>query len=70
LARECADRFQANGSQYWLFHGRRVIIADGSTVSMPDTPANQEAFPQHGNQKPGCGLPIARIVVLLSLAIQ
>ena len=35
---------------------------------MPDTPANQRAFPQHSNQKRGCGFPIARIVVLLSLA--
>jgi hypothetical protein len=35
---------------------------------MPDTPANQRAFPQHTNQKRGCGFPIARIVVLLSLA--
>jgi hypothetical protein len=45
-----------------------VIIADGSTVSMPDTPENQAAYPQHGLQKKGCGFPIARIVVLLSLA--
>ena len=37
-------------------------------VSMPDTPENQAAYPQHSNQKPGCGFPIARIVVLLSLA--
>ena len=49
----------------WLFHGRRVVLADGSTVSMPDTPENQAEYPQHGNQKPGCGFPIARIVVLI-----
>ena len=35
---------------------------------MPDTEANQEAYPQHGGQKEGLGLPMARIVVLLSLA--
>jgi Transposase DDE domain len=35
---------------------------------MPDTPENQVAYPQHGNQKPGCGFPLARIVVLLALA--
>jgi hypothetical protein len=68
LVRESADRFQAHGSKDWLFHGRRVVVVDGSTVSMPDTSANQKAFPQHSNQKPGCGFPIARIVVLLSLA--
>jgi len=43
-------------------------MVDGTTVSMPDTRANQKAYPQHTNQKPGCGFPIARIVVLLSLA--
>jgi hypothetical protein len=36
---------------------------------MPDTPANQKAFPQHTAQKPGIGFPIARLVVLFSLAV-
>jgi len=26
---------------------------DGTTVTMPDTPANQEAYPQVYNQRPG-----------------
>ena len=30
----------------WLFQGRPVKIVDGSTVSMPDTPENQAAYPQ------------------------
>ena len=68
LVRESAERHERRQSREWLFHSRRVVIADGSTVSMPDTPANQRAFPQHSNQKRGCGFPIARIVVLLSLA--
>ena len=68
LVRESADRHEKRQVRDWLFHGRRVVIVDGSTVSMPDTPANQQAFPQHSNQKRGCGFPIARIVVLLSLA--
>jgi hypothetical protein len=68
LVRDTAEKLQDNAPGAWLFHGRRVIIVDGSTVSMPDTPENQTAFPQHGLQKKGCGFPIARIVVLLSLA--
>jgi hypothetical protein len=68
LARETADRLQDDAPEGWLFHGRRVVIADGSTLSMPDTPENQAEYPQHSAQKPGCGFPIARIVVLLSLA--
>lgn len=33
-----------------------------------DTAANQEAFPQNSEQKPGLGFPIARLVGLISLA--
>ena len=52
----------------WLWHGRHVHLVDGSTVSMPDTEANQQVWPQHGVQPKGLGFPIARMVVLLSLA--
>jgi hypothetical protein len=41
---------------------------DGSTVSMPDTEANQRAYPQLYNQKPGVGFPIARIAAVISLS--
>jgi Transposase DDE domain len=52
----------------WHWHGRAVKIVDGSAVSMPDTEENQQAYPQPGNQAPGLGFPVARIVVVLSLA--
>ena len=52
----------------WLWHGRHVHLVDGTTVSMPDTPENQEAYPQPPSQEKGLGFPIARLVVLLSLA--
>ena len=52
----------------WLWHGRHVYLVDGTTVSMPDTPGNQEAYPQNPQQKEGLGFPIARVVVILSLA--
>jgi hypothetical protein len=68
LARDTADRLGDHVPMTWLFHGRRVVIADGTTVSMPDTPENQAAYPQHGLQQPGCGFPLARIVVLIALA--
>lgn len=48
--------------------GRPVKVVDGSTVQLPDTPANQKAYPQPATQKPGCGLPVMRLVVLFSLA--
>jgi hypothetical protein len=44
-------------------------VVDGSTITMPDTPENQAEYPQAKTQRPGCGLPIARILVVFSLAV-
>ena len=52
----------------WLWKGRHVSLIDGTTKSMPDTPANQEAWPQPTTQQPGLGFPIVRMVLLISLA--
>src|SRR4051794_34556557 len=54
--------------QRWLWKGRQVYLFDGTTVTMPDTPANQAAYPQVYNQGPGLGFPIARIGAVISLA--
>lgn len=51
-----------------LWCGHHVTVVDGSTLSAPDTPENQKAFPQQRSQKPGCGFPTLRLVALLSLA--
>jgi len=51
-----------------LWCGRHVKVVDGSSVSMPDTEANQECYPQPSGQKPGCGFPVMRIVAVFSLA--
>ncbi|HYM86479.1 MAG TPA: IS4 family transposase [Pseudoxanthomonas sp.] len=53
----------------WCWRGRDVKVVDGSTLSMPDTPANQQAYPQVASQKPGLGFPVLRIVALFSLAV-
>jgi hypothetical protein len=52
----------------WGWKGRRVLLVDGTTVSMPDTEANQHGFPQLAVQKPGLGFPLARLVAVISLA--
>jgi hypothetical protein len=49
--------------QQW--RGRTPKLVDGSTLSMPDTPANQEKFPQPKSQKKGVGFPLARFVVII-----
>jgi hypothetical protein len=68
LTKRTARELQAGTAAEWKWNGRDVLIADGSHVSMPDTPANQAAYPQPPAQQPGLGFPLARIVVLLSLA--
>ena len=52
----------------WLWKGRKVKVADGSTLTLPDTAANQKAYPQQPQQKAGLGFPILRLVVVFCLA--
>src|SRR5205823_1340206 len=58
----------ARADPRWRWKGRRVYLFDGTTVTMPDTPASQAAYPQVHNQKPGLGFPIARVGAVISLA--
>ena len=52
----------------WRWQGRPVKLFDGTAVSMPDTPRNQQAYPQRSEQTPGLGFPLARIGALISLS--
>jgi hypothetical protein len=67
LVRQTASDLDDHAPPHWLWKGRRVLLVDGSTVSMPDTPDNQRAYPQARTQAPGVGFPIARVVALISL---
>jgi len=68
LARlRCAVAAQA-GKAEELWNGFRLRVLDGTGVSMPDTPANQRAYPQSSEQKPGCGFPFMKIVGIFSLS--
>jgi putative transposase len=68
LTIEVADGCDAALEESLLWHGRRIHLVDGTTISMPDTLENQEAYPQARTQQAGLGFPVARVVVLLSLA--
>lgn len=68
LIHATAHRVMQDVPQSWLWCGRRVRVVDGSTVTMPDTPANRAEYPQVPGQKPGCGFPIVRLVVIFCLA--
>jgi hypothetical protein len=68
VARQTGRALEANAESQWLWKRRRVYVYDGSSVSMPDTPKNQSAYPQPVVQKPGLGFPLARIAAVFSLA--
>ena len=69
LMRETGRALHAAAPDRWRRRGRRVLIADGTGVSMPDTPANRAAYPQPTSQADGVGFPQARVVALFSLAV-
>jgi len=52
----------------WRWHGRAVKLADGTGISMPDTPENQACYPQPSTQAPGVGFPLARLVAIICLS--
>jgi hypothetical protein len=68
VARKAGQSLDSNVKKEWLWKDRRVLAYDGSTVSMPDTPENQEAYPQPPQQRLGVGFPLARIAAFFSLS--
>jgi IS4 transposase len=68
LVRHTGRTLHTNAAASWRWRGRRVRIADGSTLTMPDTAANQCHYPQPDGQEPGLGFPMIRFVVLFCLA--
>lgn len=69
LVRVTGRDLEAQAPVNWLWHGRRVRVVDGSSVTMSDTKENQAEYPQQSGQEPGCGFPIARILVVFSLSV-
>jgi hypothetical protein len=53
-------------AQCWC--GHEVKVLDATTLTANDTLKNQEAFPQHPDQAPGCGFPLLRLAGLFCLA--
>jgi len=50
------------------WRGHRVWKADMTGCSMPDTPALQAHFGQPTGQQPGCGFPVASLLILCNAA--
>lgn len=69
LSCEVAEELEQAADTGWLWKSKhRAKLIDGFTFTMPDTPKNQAKYPQQKAQKPGIGLPIARVVAIVSLA--
>ena len=68
LGNRIGERLESMAPMAWRWQGKTVKLFDGTTVSMPDTANNQQAFPQSREQKPGLGFPVARIGALIGLA--
>lgn len=48
--------------------GMRVFLVDAASSLTPDTPAIRKLFQQPRNIKPGCGLPMAKVLALFDAA--
>ena len=68
LLRSSGQRLVDTASHSGFWRGRRIRLVDGTTVSMPDTEANQTAFPQSRTQRPGLGFPLCRLLAMLCLS--
>jgi len=68
LGLSVGEELEQASARSWLWRGRAVKLLDGTTVSMPDTAANQAVYPQSGGQKPGLGFPLTMLVALISLS--
>jgi len=67
LARQLGQRLEDQVPNTWLWQNRHVKLVDGSTSTVPDSPANQQAFPPHRGRR-GLSYPLIRWVCLISLA--
>lgn len=68
LATATGERLEAMSRKSWKWRSRSVKLLDGTTISMPDTVANQAKYPQSGEQQPDLGFPLAMLVALISLS--
>jgi hypothetical protein len=64
LLRSVSDALQPQPLDEGRWLGHRTFWVDGSSFSMPDTPALHEHFGQPGKQLPGCGFPVAHLLAL------
>jgi hypothetical protein len=65
VARRTGTRLAEGVSPGWLWRGRRVLLADGTTTTLPDTAATRAADAQSVSRSKSLGCPILRLAGLL-----
>ncbi len=68
LTHAVGQLLSARAKPDWRWRGRHVKLVDGTGISMPDTPENQDCYPQPSCQAEGVGFPLARVVGVICLA--
>jgi len=68
LVHTTGQQTSARTPSAWHWRGRPVRLVDGTTVPLPDTPANQHIYPQPRSQQPGLGFPLCRLLGLICLS--
>jgi len=68
LAREVYHKISdsIDGDDEHRWHGHRVLLIDATNFSMPDTPELKAYFGQSGQQKEGCGFPVAHLLTVFN----
>jgi Transposase DDE domain len=64
LLREIVRALVPDTEAIGRWRGPRTVLVDGSSFSMPDTPALQAHFGQPGDPAKGCGFPVAHLLAL------
>lgn len=62
---QAAERLSLQGIEGWT---RPIKVVDASSVRLPDTQKNRDAYPYPSGQRPGCGFPVMQFCGLYSLA--
>lgn len=68
LVRYTGKQITAEVPQRWHWQGRPVRLVDGTTLTLPDTEANQRRYPQESNPQAGLGFPVCRLVGIICLS--
>lgn len=68
LMQETSKQVMSKLPKNWRWKQHRVLLVDGLVIDAPDTPENQEKYPQPTSQKPGLGFPQIRNCAIICLS--